>query len=81
MKASYKCEVCGRDYETEEKALECEKKHAEQEAKARIEAQEKRDMSKQINQLLQTYVEKFDEFPPIEINGNVIRRPFNWLWL
>lgn len=79
MKQQFICDICGKVYNTEEEALACELKcekkrqaeiKKEEEVKAKLEEKEARH--KQINDLIKTYIEDYNEFPAYiqKLNNN-----------
>lgn len=55
MKILYTCETCGKTYETETAASECEIKHREEEARLRALKSQKEDRRKELLRLRDEY--------------------------
>lgn len=65
MKAIYKCEKCGKEYEDAEKASACEERHEvefEERKKARA---VRRERENEISNLINQYVKDYGSYPMI----------------
>ena len=60
----YCCETCGKKYSTEEEALDCERVHAEEKAKAKREelSKAREDRAKEVNSLFKTFYDAYKAF-------------------
>lgn len=62
MKILYTCETCGKTYETETAASECEIKHREEEARLRALKSQKEDRRKELFRLRDEYETKRKDY-------------------
>ena len=58
----YCCETCGKRYNTEEEALDCEKAHAEEKAKREQLSKAKSDREKEVDSLFKTFYDAYKSF-------------------
>ena len=59
---TFECERCGKRYETEKEALNCEQKHHSEDKISSA----KKDISLKISEMINMYIDKFGELPTIE---------------
>lgn len=69
----YCCETCGKQYNTEEKALECERVHKEEKARLEELAKEKEERLKKIESMardleneIDDFYDDYDEYPSLK---------------
>lgn len=79
MKVYYQCETCGKKFSTEVDAKKCENEHEAERIKREKLKSEKSTRSKQIEELLQSYVDDYNEFPSVKIKGRYIRGYKDWI--
>ena len=58
----YCCGECGKTYNTEEEALDCEKAHAEEKAKREQLSKAKSDREKEVDGLFKTFYDAYKSF-------------------
>ena len=68
MKVEYVCEKCGKKYDTENKAKNCEAEHDVLERKKATLKELKETLETRINGLVNKYIEAYGEYPPIKLN-------------
>jgi DNA-directed RNA polymerase subunit RPC12/RpoP len=68
MKQIFVCERCGKNFESEEAALKCERKHKENDERAQKLAEEKQsrlqeinDLSARLKELRYNYIKDYEE--------------------
>lgn len=67
MKVYYYCEKCGKSFDSEKEALNCENEHKIKEEKRKKLEKEKKSRLEAINELLNSYVQDYNEFPEVNI--------------
>lgn len=58
----YCCEVCGKKFTTEEQTLNCEKVHAEEQAKRERLVKQKNEKAKEVNSHFKTFYDAYKSF-------------------
>lgn len=69
------CEKCGKWFDTNDEAVACEARHAEEFARKKQEREEKKSMEDAINKMIKTYCEKYNEPPVIRFEGGTYAFP------
>lgn len=72
MKTYYYCETCGKRFETAEEATFCEGKHEEEKARKKLLEENKSKRSKEIERLLQSFIDDYNELPNIKLTGDIV---------
>lgn len=87
MKVKYKCDFCGKEYETEKEALSCEEAHEEKRlAREKLKEEQKADyeeittMAKALIKLIKAYEKKYKE-SPLSVSGFSFPHFYDsWSW-
>ena len=58
----YCCETCGKKFNTEEQALDCERVHVEEKAKREELSKAREDRVKEVNNLFKTFYDAYKSF-------------------
>lgn len=75
----YICEKCKKIYDTQDEAIECEKRHEVEEIQKKQIAAERDALEKEINAKIKAYYEKYKEFPTISVEGHFMSA-FDFPW-
>ncbi len=62
MRIKFVCEKCKKEFDTEEEAFECERKHIEEAERKKKLAEEKSERKKEIDELIAAYLKDYGHY-------------------
>jgi hypothetical protein len=72
MKTYHYCETCGKRFESAEEAIACENAHEKEKLRKKVLEENKLERSKEIERLLQSFINDYNELPSMKLTGDII---------